>query len=573
MSTLKACFPQATVPDVDDPFLECDSARTPAAATCPPVIRSIFPDPSIIAKLYVENQCNHPQYPDQAAVFFLDSQFQTKGVILFQNGCIEATAKPGQPTEERVCSMPQEDCSHTRCCRDPGSKCYKKDSLFATCLPSCLKSLHWSCDIIDDENLDCAEDSEDCVHVGCCKSKDHQCFMKTPGLAFCRTSAPHDWLGFVITAKVPTGDGAQEPTPVPQPAPRPAPAPQPRPSPSPWPPAPPPPTPTTTTDSGLPMRAGDHHEDLSQGWEYGMHGTHYWDCSGQGCDAAYLQPWVQEKYVSPPQYAPMNPHNHGGPVYGEHIWMTGAASDAVSQKLGPDVNHCGADNGGGGGCGQCLLVKTAQSNHPDWTVIIMKKNRCPPASNGCGGGEFHMDFAVPGYDNLQYSLANICGNPHTTLSKQQSAVCTGSQPSQCNCAAIPSHTPALKRMRDGCELFKSWGWQTGTPILNWRPVPCPHHFVEQVKIGAAFGSQGPTMELFETGHGSNATALRAGGGPMQLPMEGAKVLPWVAEAVLAGALVLMAAYGLGRRLRAASQRGMSLAAAEVLVQSNLELVE
>mmetsp|Transcript_3600 Transcript_3600/g.10988 ORF Transcript_3600/g.10988 Transcript_3600/m.10988 type:complete len:210 (-) Transcript_3600:78-707(-) len=209
----------------------------------------------------------------------------------------------------------------------------------------------------------------------------------------------------------------------------------------------------------------------------------------------------------------------------------------------------------------------------------MKKNRCPPWTNGCGGDEFHMDFAVPGFDNLQYSTANICGNAHTTLSKDQSAVCgTVQAPTHCNCAGIPAHTPGLKRMRDGCELFKSWGWHTGTPTLDWRPVPCPHNFVEQVKIGAAFGAQGPIMKLFETGRGGNATARGvggdgAGGGPQQLLAHAAQPFPVVVEAMLAGALALTAAVGLGKRLRAASQRGMHPSNAEMLVESDEELAE
>jgi len=117
-----------------------------------------------------------------------------------------------------------------------------------------------------------------------------------------------------------------------------------------------------------------------------------------------------------------------------------------------------------------------------------------------------MDFAVPGFDNLQYSTANICGNPGTTLSKTQSAICGGTKPADCNCAQIPTHTDALRKMREGCELFKKWGWWSGTPTLDWRPVPCPKKFVEQVKLGAAFGPRGPvTIQFNELG--SNITAL------------------------------------------------------------------
>jgi len=55
-------------------------------------------------------------------------------------------------------------------------------------------------------------------------------------------------------------------------------------------------------------------------------------------------------------------------------------------------------------------------------------------------------------------------------------------------------------------LFKKWGWWSGTPTLDWRPVPCPKKFVEQVKLGAAFGPRGPvTIQFNELG--SSITAL------------------------------------------------------------------
>jgi hypothetical protein len=61
--------------------------------------------------------------------------------------------------------------------------------------------------------------------------------------------------------------------------------------------------------------------------------THYWDCSGQGCDAGTLQPWDENKFVSPPGYAPQDPTDFGGAVYAEKMCLTGAASDALSSLL------------------------------------------------------------------------------------------------------------------------------------------------------------------------------------------------------------------------------------------------
>ena len=107
--------------------------------------------------------------------------------------------------------------------------------------------------------------------------------------------------------------------------------------------------------------------------------THYWDCNGQGCDATTLQPWMESRYISPPGYGPQDPKDFGGPVYGEKMWLTGAASDALSKLMGDDDGCCGGDpnDGGVGGCGKCVLVQNPLSLHPDWTVVVMKKTDAP----------------------------------------------------------------------------------------------------------------------------------------------------------------------------------------------------
>jgi len=58
--------------------------------------------------------------------------------------------------------------------------------------------------------------------------------------------------------------------------------------------------------------------------------SHYWDCNGDGCDAGVLQPWNPRKYSAAYQYAPVDPVEYGGALYGEKMWMTGAASDTLS---------------------------------------------------------------------------------------------------------------------------------------------------------------------------------------------------------------------------------------------------
>lgn len=225
--------------------------------------------------------------------------------------------------------------------------------------------------------------------------------------------------------------------------------------------------------------------------------THYWDCSGQGCDAGTLQPWDKNKYISPPGYGPQDPMDHGGPMYGEKLWLTGAASDALSQLMGDDDGCCGADpnDGGIGGCGKCALVQNPNSEHPEWTAVVMKKNRCPPWSNGCGANEPHFDVAAPGFDNLQYSTANICGKrPGTGFDSQQQSETLGKWYTRCKntaeCADLCDGLPSA--FQKGCRLFASWGWQRGDPDgVKFRAVKCPRAFVDHV--GSQFGPNGASL--------------------------------------------------------------------------------
>lgn len=221
--------------------------------------------------------------------------------------------------------------------------------------------------------------------------------------------------------------------------------------------------------------------------------THFWDCNGGGCDAATLQIWDPQAYRYAPQYAPLDPANHGGEIYGETMWLTGAASDALTQLLGDDL--IGRDNAFPGGCGRCILVRNPSAVNSELTAVVMKKNRCPPWSNGCETPNVHMDIAVPGYDNLAFSTANICGQNGTYISRSDSATCgswytsgAASTIQGCSCSAMSGESVADRILKDGCELFSSWGWTTGNPTLEYQVVACPTRFVELIE--SSFGTAG-----------------------------------------------------------------------------------
>jgi len=241
----------------------------------------------------------------------------------------------------------------------------------------------------------------------------------------------------------------------------------------------------TPTPSPTPVYTGD--------WIQGLVATHFWDCNGAACDAATLQPWNIYEYKYSPQYAPLDPNKYGGSAYGERMWMTGAASDALSAMLGPDSDCCGADSAGGGGCGKCLLVRNPSAVQADWTAVVMKKNRCPPWSHGCD--KPHLDIAVPAHDNLQYSTANICGDParsSTYITKEQSGLCGGQNPGACDCNKLPGDTPAQRMIKFGCHLFRSWGWTSGKPTLEYKPVACPAGFTNLISDAFGVGGVNPT---------------------------------------------------------------------------------
>jgi len=358
-----------------------------------------------------------------------------------------------------ICSLNNEDCSHTGCCVEAGHRCYKKDEHFAGCRSSCTPGYHvhdpweyrtpWSCEPVNKLHPDCAaDDHHDCMHLGCCKTPGHKCYMKTQWNAFCRASKPVGWLGHTIKSQRPGGDGQQP-----------------------------------GSNSSQPR------------WRE-ISSAHYWDCNGQSCDVAHLQPWNASRFVAAPEYAPMDPEEYGGNAYGEKIWMTGAVSDAVSRLLGPDANNCGSDSGGGGGCGQCMLIHNPDADK-NWTAVVMKKKRCDPWDTNCGDGRSHLDVAVPGFDRHEFTGQNVCGKHGTSLSKHQASSCAGAAPRNCDCSGLPERTKAQKRLKAGCEIFKAWGWLSGTPKLKWQTVPCPSGFIKEVQFGKAFGPAGPISVIDE----------------------------------------------------------------------------
>mmetsp|Transcript_31133 Transcript_31133/g.70794 ORF Transcript_31133/g.70794 Transcript_31133/m.70794 type:complete len:336 (+) Transcript_31133:51-1058(+) len=231
-------------------------------------------------------------------------------------------------------------------------------------------------------------------------------------------------------------------------------------------------------------------------WQAGLHAGLFWDCNGASCDASKLDPFDPMKFSYAPQYAPTDPLKHDGPLYGEKLWMTGAASDALSKLLGEDRGECGHD--GKGGCGRCLLIRNPSARRAEWTAVVMKKGRCHPSSAGCEAPKVHLDVAVPGYDKESRASASECGRSEreqTYLTLPESRVCSSvfnTTKKACTCERMPEHTTQQRLLKHGCQLFSEWGWGRADPVLEYRHVECPPVFVDS--ISGAFGPSGIILQ-------------------------------------------------------------------------------
>ena len=243
--------------------------------------------------------------------------------------------------------------------------------------------------------------------------------------------------------------------------------------------------------------------------------THYWDCSGQSCDACIANiDWdTKYGYKSPFNYAPVDPKTLGGSKYGEVLWMTGAVDKPVAETLNK-ANNKGLDglpahkqckeSGCKAGCGKCALVKKLDDPSDDNTILVMQRNtiwnNCKLDTGywpGWAGGQW--DLNTPGMDcnpNLGMhkcpSTAHTCGNKYTNLSKESGysvAEARGTQDRLAACENLKdlNGQPANAKLREGCKLFIQYadkvGGIGGEHPLKYKPVDCPENYINYIKSG------------------------------------------------------------------------------------------
>jgi len=90
------------------------------------------------------------------------------------------------------CSESHENCMESRCCRDEGYKCFRKNEFWANCNKTCAPGPHawdadpirWDCSEVAEEPL-CSDTDENCMETGCCNREGYTCFKKNDFWAKC----------------------------------------------------------------------------------------------------------------------------------------------------------------------------------------------------------------------------------------------------------------------------------------------------------------------------------------------------------------------------------------------------
>mmetsp|Transcript_20201 Transcript_20201/g.47120 ORF Transcript_20201/g.47120 Transcript_20201/m.47120 type:complete len:624 (-) Transcript_20201:34-1905(-) len=454
----------------------------------------------------------NPKDPQQWRTTWNCSKLQPPNLT---QGIANATAASAMtstaPPELEVitCAGPSGNCLASRCCATAGFSCFEKDITYAQCRAACEPGedpheaprwrTPWTCNRLDattkpplttppasvtmPSTLACAEAGANCRSVRCCTDPAFSCFEKDLAYAECAKQCPQGRgksaagannasTGTWLNATNASNENVS------------------------W-------TCRMLTQATATNQVGG--SDSVVKWDGdNLTLAHDWNCDGQSCDAMTLQPWNAERYVTPPGYAPLDPRDFGGAMYGEKMWLVGSASDALSTALGADSACCGKDPKGVGGCGKCILIEVPSAIQKTWRALVMKKHRCPPDVAMCAGDKLGMTLAVPGFDG---STENVCSSRPGTgfANKSQSQVlskwqvnCSSTLECLNQCASLPAS------FVQGCRRFAKWGWTDRHPSkVSYKVVGCPQAFERH--IGSLFGGNGSRTTSTSTSSSSTTT--------------------------------------------------------------------
>ncbi|CAK0837638.1 unnamed protein product [Prorocentrum cordatum] len=111
------------------------------------------------------------------------------------------------PNETDKCSQTGASCDLSKCCSEPGAKCYKKDDGWSSCNQTCNPYYMWTVDdgwvktnetVWDCEEirLPCTENGASCALSKCCSDPYAKCYKKNAGWSSCnQTCDPNSkWM-------------------------------------------------------------------------------------------------------------------------------------------------------------------------------------------------------------------------------------------------------------------------------------------------------------------------------------------------------------------------------------------
>ncbi|CAK0794044.1 unnamed protein product [Prorocentrum cordatum] len=106
-----------------------------------------------------------------------------------------------------VCSQTGASCAESKCCSEPGAKCYKKDDGWSSCNQTCDPNYRWIEDawvktnetVWDCEELvrPCSGDGENCAVTQCCSAPGAKCYKKNDYWFACNETCDPYYRGYV----------------------------------------------------------------------------------------------------------------------------------------------------------------------------------------------------------------------------------------------------------------------------------------------------------------------------------------------------------------------------------------
>jgi len=154
----------------------------------------------------------------------------------------------------------------------------------------------------DAVNANCAADTANCLHQGCCKTSGHKCFMKDASTAFCRSgSPPTSWFGHEIRkSNAPNGG-----------------------------------TTTTVTGQGRPGQRGGHDTCSAAFSQCGGKNWNGPTCCESGCHCRSVNKWHSQ--CTPPAGS----HRCGGTIIFDEQVQDGPLLDGVASAVSPNLVMAG----------------------------------------------------------------------------------------------------------------------------------------------------------------------------------------------------------------------------------------